>query len=337
MTNKTDLNTRLERKKSAEQKLKYLITDASNTSVQLGAARHQLIEARQRVSSYSQSVERHKDHPNRHSQYSEQLAEADKEYQDLCEKVSTFEKRMLSIQDEREHLKKVIADCDTGASADELKKHQKDLDKARFEIVRLKTLIAEQEKILVDASHEDDEELEGLQSRREDILASIVLGKAKQSDLDELDNKITNILEDAGGKQHESLEQYRQAFQTTNGLYRRLQEAEAHRDELENLSQGVVEQFLISQAEMIIADYGDHAKLLAEQFARLKAIDELLIAKTDQKSMRFISGDWYRMYIPSLIASDAEQAVFDAKAFNYPALMQAETDRFREMGFQEFF
>ena len=340
MSKYTALTSRVEKKRQAENDLKNLMQDKSNVTVKLGSERANIIEIRQALTSYQGSVERDKGR-GKVSPYEERLHATENDYRRCNEIITNLEKRQLEIADEKLRLEQLIQECDSGADVAEVKAHHSALANAQAEVEQIRTLIAEQEEALANATSDADERLESLQERRETVLAGIVLGESQQSDLDELDKAIADILEDADGSQRKSLEQYRHASQTINGLRQRLTEAEAALAELDGLTDEVLEQFLIGQAAELSAAYTAQAQVLGEQFARLKALDEILMDKTGRKNMTFIPANWWQLYIPGLpgfsVAGTVDGAVFKADVHNYPAQVQIEIERLRGIGLDAFF
>lgn len=334
------LTSRLERKRQAQNQLEGLVQENSNVAVRLGAARSKQIDLRQQVNSLQSTVDNDKA-KGKSSNYEGRLQSADSDYRRCSEEVTWLEKRQLEIAEEKLQLQRLIQECDSGAGVAEVKAHQAVLAEAQAEVERLRSLIAEQEEALASASTDADERLEELQECRETVLAGIALGETQQGELDALDKEIAAILEDTDGSQRKSLEQYRHASQTINGLRTRLQPAEESLAEVEALTVQVLEQFLISQADEISAAYTEQAKAIGESFARIKALDEILMTKTGRKSMTFIPGTWYRLYVPALpghpLEGVADGEAFKADAHNYPAQVQAEIERMQDMGLTTFF
>lgn len=335
MNKHSDLTSRMASKRQAESDLESLMQDNSSVTVKLGSERHKQIELRQQMNSYRASVERDRE-KGKVSPYEERLRATEEEYQRCSETITKLEKRQLGIAEDKQSLEQLIAEADAGADVDEVIAHQNALAAARDEVERLQALISEQEESLDSLTLDADERLDALQERREEVLADIALGEDNQDELKSLDKEIESIIGDTDGSQREALEKYRHASQTVSGLKVRLQRQEEKLAELEAMSEGVIEQFLLDQGNKLASGFAKHAKQLIESFVRLKAIDELLMEKGGRNAMTYVPGDWYRTFIPAIGSAGAD-APFIAESANYAEQVHREIERFRNMGLSGLF
>lgn len=177
--------------------------------------------------------------------------------------------------------------------------YQQSLQAARDNVAWLKRLVSDQEIKLGEGLEKDDKQLDQLQIRREEILASIAAGEATQEALAGIDSDISDLVEDGDGSRAAGLRQFRDVNQTLSGLRRRLATAEGQLVELESQKSAIVRQLIISKAERLGGEYIALAHALRECFMRLVGLDELANELAGHDVSRFFHPGGYPLFLPA--------------------------------------
>ncbi len=132
-------------------------------------------------------------------------------------------------------------------------------------------------------------------SQRENLMAEITLGEAKEGDLHVLDEQIAKDKK-AFDKANDSVAPLVDKARTIRaGLERKLNEAKETASRLESHSQEIRRLFLIQEAEKAAAVYIANAEALKLNYRHLRAL-EILINSQGGKSIKGMSSD--KLYIP---------------------------------------
>tara|TARA_R110000796_G_scaffold74659_2_gene167907 strand:+ start:508 stop:1275 length:768 start_codon:yes stop_codon:yes gene_type:complete len=121
----------------------------------------------------------------------------------------------------------------------------------------------------------EDEALDAIQARREELLAEMALGFSVDQTLADIDRQLEELALDANGEHAAQVGQYRDVSQTLTGLRRKLVSVEARLVELESQSTAIVKAMIAAEAERVGADYLAAAESVRECFKRLHGLDAL--------------------------------------------------------------
>jgi uncharacterized coiled-coil protein SlyX len=156
-------------------------------------------------------------------------------------------------------------------------------------------------------------DMSALELERENLLASIAIGEKGQAELDALDARLGE------------LRQQRQAAQpgitgiaqTIAGLNRRLGEAQAKLQQLQQDRPALVRRFLLAEAEAEGAQYAGLGVALAASYRRLRALDGLLSSAGHSTPIRAHGPE---LYVPAFALESVKPHAPDrAPGANYPS------------------
>lgn len=177
--------------------------------------------------------------------------------------------------------------------------YRQSLQLARDNVAWLKRLVSVQEVKLGEGFEGDDKQLDQLQIRREEVLASIAAGEVTKEALAGIDSGISDLVEDSDGSRAAELRQFRDISQTLSGLRRRLATAEMELAELENQKSVIVKKLIISKAERLGGEYIALAHALRECFMRLVGLDELVNELAGHDASRIFHPGAYPLFLPA--------------------------------------
>lgn len=207
--------------------------------------------------------------------------------------------RHIGLNNEIIALEKSMASSRDGGTTglEDVLAYQRDLREARDEIDHIQSLIDGQHAIL--SSTEQPLSFSGeLQSQREVLAAEVALGKANESLLQELDQKIIQEKQEHERAANEKRPIIDRSHQTIAGLERKMAEANQKLNALEKMSTDVYSAFLFTLAEAEAQEYLDLAEQLIHKYLRLTAIEHHL--KRVDSGLSFSSRDHQDMFIPNL-------------------------------------
>lgn len=115
-------------------------------------------------------------------------------------------------------------------------------------------------------------DLAPLLSQREDLLAAIAIGEAKNAEIKELDTQLAKL----GAQQKDARPAMDALTQTIDGLQRRLQESQAKLLSLQNEKSVLMRRFLNARAEALGAEYVAASAEIFKLYKRLVALSGLL-------------------------------------------------------------
>lgn len=176
--------------------------------------------------------------------------------------------------------------------------HERALAEARELISTIKWKISLGEQELDTVLGGDDEALDAIQAKREELLAEMALGFSVDQALAEIDRQLEELELDASGEHAARVERYRDISQTLSGLRRKLASAEAHLAQLEARSVDVVKALITSEAERAGADYLAAAERTKECFRRLHGLDALCRELT-MGAEGFLHAGGYPLFLPA--------------------------------------
>lgn len=337
----------LDRKRLAEEELIACNAEASRLAGVIPAVKNKLFDANQRVLSYEESVDNARE-DGRRSEYSSFLDDAKRDVERLRTELARLESQAIKVNEERSRLRAEIDALGSGVDATILVAHQKSVLAARVKVDDLKSLISTKEEELKSASVDSDEQFEGLQRRREDVLAAVATGEATQDAIAAIDGEIATLLADTDGQEGARLQQYRELSQTLSGLERKLKEAVDTLAQLEADTPEMLTSFLRTEAEDAGRAYIESARVVIENFQRLHTLNTLITSRGQSSPISVKAFPDMRLpafvldCFSSVSAHDAAQGVFYS---SHAALAEGqfntsrsdELQRLREMGLQEIF
>lgn len=296
--------SRIDAKWSLGDKADALKCEKQAISEQLMGAKSRLPRVREEIQSLEATVANASESVR--NQWQRRLENAQAEAAQLSKTVANGEARMQAITDELEQMTTDMDNCGKGASVDELRAHLKSVAEAKTEVERIEAIKAEQEGILASLDDARDEQIEALQEQRSQVLADIALGNATKAALEEVDNKLTSLLQDNGGTHYQAIEAQRAAYQTIFGLRSRLEQARSHYTRLSGYTNELLSQALRSEAERVGKIYFAHAKETIDAFQELVAIDRILSNAAGDGSASFLPPAWWNMKLPAFMLECAK-------------------------------
>lgn len=229
-----------------------------------------------------------------------------------------------------------------------VKQHRKALLELRSEVGTLEQLITEHEIAL--GSLESTEETQALgyvrlQREREDVLADIALGRKSDADLAAVDRRIS----DATNSKRTSMSakdavEFLRVEQSLEGLRRRRNEAAKELLDTEELTSGIVKEFLVATAAEAYASYLANAGKTVADLKRLIALSSIFEKTTGDKSNPFTQYYWSSALLPTFnlphdgtgAYSGSAGILFKADIYLNTAepesVMDAEAERLRATG-----
>ncbi len=302
----------------------------------------ELIPIKQKVNGYSSSVEREHNSDKKCSEYESALRDAEQKLQATQENHDQSERELNELCIQLEALEKKLVACDQDTSINQVLAHQQHIENAEMKVAELQSLIADQEEVGHHAS-EGKDPLDDLMVEREELLARISLGDAKNDELVNLDKKIAEIDEAFKKNQTQQMEQLRNSRQTVTGLQRRLEDETAELNRLKNMIPQVIEQFLITEAEQTAREYQELAHMLVDKIKRLAALDKMGTDIGHHHGAVFLHHKWKQTFLPmTLIANQNKNlsnnssvdALFDmqSSAFLVDSEVNQEIERLSQQG-----
>ena len=328
-----------EQKQPLEQRLAYrdeLIErlaskekDASDLHQQIARLRVSQGQARTEVAGFEASMQREaRNGGEARSKARHDAAKA--ELRSLSARIADRESRFDSTHKEIESLRREIQDISQGASIDEVKAHLEALADQRATVDHLEELVRDMQARPAPEDFGDDE-LDALQQAREELLADIALGTAKQDELVALDGQIAEILDDSEGHQADAMSRVRDYRQTLNGLTHRLSVAKGRYDELANKTPEVIEQLLIARAGSVYEEYRRQAGALMESFHQLQGLQRLLSAAVPESQVSLLTSCWPLLFIPaagsSLTAGQEIEHLYRGKDERQEGILEEDRQR----------
>lgn len=236
----------------------------------------------------------------------------------------------------------------TKSTIEVLKKHRKALLEQRSNVASLEQLVTEHEVTLgtlESAEEAQAAEYGDLQREREDVLADIALSRKSDSDLAEVDRRISEMTRGARGSQgaKETAELLR-AEQRLEGLRRRKSNAEDELRQLEESTPAILQEFLIADAAEVYAAYLANAGKAIADMKRLLALGMLYEKTSGDKSRPFTKAYYEDALLPTFSlphdgagADDAVRGIlFKTNMYlnsgEADTIMAEETDRLRALG-----
>ncbi|SEO69313.1 hypothetical protein [Aquisalimonas asiatica] len=243
-----------------------------------------------------------------------------------------------------------VGDSVASEAREGARNHLEALKAKRSEVERLRELAAEHDASMTDSLGAEEQALEGLQSRRESVLADIVAGEADDAALVEIDRELGALLKDSDGSRAEKLQRFRDASQTLAGLRRKLESAKADLSELEHETREVLKQLVLAEAEQVGAEYVQHANALCESFARLSGLNALVVEVVGSESAGFLHSGGWPLFLPAARLAAFNEAdghdvgagvLFsadrEARSGRYLKQRQWEVERLAEEGLSDLF
>jgi cell division protein FtsL len=153
--------------------------------------------------------------------------------------------------------------------------HQAKIGNTETKIASLNSAIAAQRKLIADAQATIPA-IPARSAERENLIADIALGQATAEDLKTLDAQIAKeqrAYDDAKKKVAADINTGEAAIA---GLERKLQDAQADLDTLNDASTAIMQQYVRGEAETVAQDYVDAALRLKDAYLRLRGLNAVL-------------------------------------------------------------
>jgi chromosome segregation ATPase len=273
-------------------------------------------------------------------------AEEKVNYAQLKAKISTAETTITDTQNQLDALRSQEISLQAelfegGEELEDVLHFQENLNEAERKVTDIQDAILKQKDIIEKANLLMQSSVEPLLRKREDILADIAVGVAKESDLKELDEQIEIEIEKVYGAKGEVKTVTDLAQQTIAGLQRKLAPLQGELAALKEQRKGVLVRFLTSEAEKVGAEYARLADEITTKFRQLIALDGILSSTDSSESIADNIHDLFipQFHIQSHVAERA--ALWSSNGIGVMSTMdsdsceddlQAEKDRISGMG-----
>lgn len=314
-----------------------------------GTVRAQLDQIRNRLPSYRQEVSTLQNQ-REVEKYRYMLEEAQDKLDSARHEESLLSARRNELESEIGALQTALAaNQERGADIAELLEHSAALVAARDALSELENAIAEQEVQQDTYAHNDDDsEIDALQRRREDLMADLALGNARQVDVEAIDIEIEKQLKNPNGQLGERIEKHKNALHAIAGLRRKLPALREQIDELEQKTPAAIELFLRRQADELGSQYLKEVHKLTGLYRQLMALDEFAKRRLGFSEYLFRAPTSSFLLVPSFRTPciDKEEqhkkdqgVLFDARSI-FPIAesdVNAVGEQFRSMGLTDFF
>lgn len=185
------------------------------------------------------------------------------------------------------HIEQDIFILRSGITHDSINQHLDSVTVIQVEIDGYKKLINEQQGIIDNADHDDDS-INPLMVKRENVLTDIALGKAKTGALDKLDAEIEALRTELTAPSITTT----QAQQLINGLERRLATSQETLDNLNTYTAKIIDAYLMAQATNGAYEFNAMLELLSEKLIELVALDGIVKQYGQRKNTALFYGEW---------------------------------------------
>lgn len=343
----TTLPERINEILSCQSRIISLEKESGDVRSRINQINRTLPHIRHHLGSLQGTVKRDHEKGRNPSPYETAMKKKEAELNSVLNDEKVLTERLSSLDKDKNNEESFLKLLNEGANAEEALQHVHQLSEAKNQVERIANLIKEQNELLASISCDNDEELERLQVKREEILADIALGKKKQKELDKIDDEINALVKDADGNHADSINQFRQVKQTISGLESRLKKAEAILQELSSLTPHVAEQYLVKLINQAGSEYIKHAQGLIGAFRLIKAYSDLISRVTGSNVEIVNPAHLENTSLPAFDIACFEGAEKEggllfyghsqAQRELYNDIKQAELSRFKEMGLGDLF
>ena len=200
--------------------------------------------------------------------------------------------KMTTLKADKARLAEELAELEAESSGyvhavseQDVLNHQKAIDETSRKMADIKGRIEEQEGYLRKAASGNTNTTAPLIREQEEILADLALGggKYEESDLTRIEEAIKKASESDQKNAAKTQALIRHVQPTIAGLRRHLADVEREANSLADLAPKIVDQFLMSEAEKVGAEYAALAEKLVSTFKRLAVLEKILIHLGVQK------------------------------------------------------
>ena len=198
--------------------------------------------------------------------------------------IKTFREKKKCLQKDLSELSCIITDNDVLEFQKKVAAARKTI-KNIAEIIESKNALINNEKSVISCIKE-------LTIKKEDILGEIALGKNLQKDLGKITQKIEEE-EKLLTKREQTIAEIKKAMP---GLDRKLSSAKKNQQNLENMKNVILTNYLMREAEQIGQEYSDAASMLIDKYNRLASLDSLII---QQGGKTISDSDFHDFAIPA--------------------------------------
>jgi len=238
-----------------------------------------------------------------------QLKSVESEIAKISEQISDMEQQQDDNQRRREAL--LLSDKNGGykqVDVDVILHHQAQLQAVTEDLSRIDGLIAtrEAEKTSGDGI---DPRLEVLQTQRGQLLAEIALGEASQSDLNELDSEIQELILSSEESEAKAISRFRDACQAVAGLQEKRKIKALEYDQLKSLSSELLGRYFLREMGGLSAQYSEKVQEIAKLLERILAISRLAEAAGSSNSEFEINGELWKTCLPSILLNSESREV----------------------------
>ncbi|MFT6550177.1 MAG: hypothetical protein ACJA1I_000204 [Zhongshania marina] len=271
--------------------------------------RRRLHEARNEIGGMEASIKRSSSESEAGRSARHKLQNAESEVGKICERISDMERQQDDNQRRRDEL--LLSDqngsykqVDVGV----ILHHQAQLHAVAKDITRIDELIAARE---ADKENSDslDPRLEVFQTKRGQLLAEIALGEASQSNLDELDSEVQELILSSEESEAKAITRFRDACQAIAGLQEKRKIKVLEFDEMKSLSSELLSDYFRREIGDLSAQYSEKVQEIAKVLERILAISRLADATGSSGSELEISGAFWRICLPSILLNSESEGV----------------------------
>lgn len=266
MTTQTNgIEQSIQEKEDLTAKLQGLKAKRGGLMTQKHGLINKLIDARRAVNGY----------PEDKPEYDDLRKEAQMHLDSLLGQDKSFEDELQVINAEIEGIESKLGKLSTSASVEQLFEFIKKIKKAEADLKSVDEKIEHQQQLINSLHDVSDDQLTTLQQKRTTLLADIYLEIAQQSELDQLDAEIEELVNKSSLQHFKDHPIKRDASQLIQGLLPHKQAAENHLAQLKATLPNVLELFLIGQSEEIAKQYLKASQTLIDNYYKLQALDKL--------------------------------------------------------------
>lgn len=194
----------------------------------------------------------------------------------LLSEVDVVSRAIDKLKTERQSLEDIeLPACIQETGIAEVLEHQGRTQALRAEASRLEEAISAQRGV-IDKAKANILKLPDRSSERAEILADIAIGEAKSAKLEKLDAQIAREQKEFEDSRTIAAPIIDHATQTITGLESKLADLTSKIAEQAAKNPEVMEQYLMSEIELVGSQYAEHATALRDAFLRLAGLEDLL-------------------------------------------------------------